>query len=212
MPAEATVRTHCPNCGAKIHRQDLSLCAYCASPLSLGGAIDTKGDETAQRVARLREHASFAAAMAWTPRDPEDQQRAKGVRMLAWVMFLVGIAIFTVAVAKAGGFPSAGTPLLYAALSVALAVLLLMTSRVLRKKGSTLPLLRRPCIVVVRRSETQQKKGVGATIYYFTLHFDDGSEGEFRWPGQGTLYEPMPNGTTGVAYTRGDRLLEFRKL
>jgi len=212
MPAEATVRTHCPNCGAKIHRQDLSLCAYCASPLSLGGAIDTKGDETAQRVARLREHASFASAMAWTPRDPEDQQRAKGVRMLAWAMFLCGVAIFAFAVAREGGFPSAGTPLLFSGLAVALGVLLLMASRVLRKKGSTLPLLRRPCIVVVRRSETLQRRGIGATVYFFTLHFDDGSEGEFRWPGQGTLYEPMPNGTTGVAYTRGDRLLEFRKL
>lgn len=212
MPAEATVRTHCPNCGAKIHRQDLSLCAYCASPLSLGGAIDTKGDETAQRVARLREHASFASAMAWTPRDPEDQQRAKGVRMLAWAMFFCGIAIFTFAVAQEGGFPSARMPVLFSGLAVALGILLLMASRVLRKKGSTLPLLRRPCIVVVRRSETLQRGGVGATVYYFTLHFDDGSEGEFRWPGQGTLYEPMPNGTTGVAYTRGDRLLEFRKL
>jgi predicted RNA-binding Zn-ribbon protein involved in translation (DUF1610 family) len=212
MPAETTVRTHCPNCGAKILRQDLSLCAYCATPLSLGGAISTEGDETAQRVARLREHPAFATAMAWTPRDPEDRRRAKGVRMLAWAMFFFGIAIFTFAVVQEGGFPSTATPIVFAGLSAATGILLLMLSRVVGKKGSGLPLLRRPCIVVVRRSETLERRGPGATVYFFTLHFDDGSEGEFRWPGQGTLYEPMPNGTTGIAYTRGDRLLEFRKL
>jgi hypothetical protein len=212
MPAEAPVRTHCPNCGAKILRQDLSLCAYCATPLSLGGAISTEGDETAQRVARLREHPAFAAAMEWTPRDPEDRKRAKGVRMLAWAMFFFGISIFTFAVVQEGGFPSTLAPLVYAGLSAATGILLLMLSRVVGKKGSGLPLLRRPCIVLVRRSETLERRGPGATVYFFTLHFDDGSEGEFRWPGQGTLYEPMPNGTTGIAYTRGDRLLEFRKL
>ena len=30
--------THCPTCGVKLHRTDLSLCAYCASPLKLGNA------------------------------------------------------------------------------------------------------------------------------------------------------------------------------
>ena len=212
MPAEATVRTHCPNCGAKLHRQDLSLCAYCATPLTLGGAVSTQGDETAQRVARLREHASFASAMEWTPRDPEEGRRAKGVRMLAWAMFFFAIAIFTFAVVREGGFPSTLSPIVFAGLSIASGILLLLLARAVRRKGSDLPLLRRPCIVIVRRSETQERGGPGSTVYFFTLHFDDGSEGEFRWPGQGTLYEPMPNGTTGIAYTRGDRLLEFRKL
>jgi hypothetical protein len=212
MPAEAPVRTHCPNCGAKLHRQDLSLCAYCAAPLALGGAVSTEGDETAQRVARLREHAGFAPAMAWTPREPEVGRRAKGVRMLAWTMFLCAVAIFTFAVAKEGGFPSARTPLVFSGLSAATGVLLLMIASLVGKKGPELPLLRRPALVVVRRSETAERASKGSTVYFFTLHFDDGSEGEFRWPGQGTLYEPMPNGTTGIAYTRGDRLLEFKKL
>lgn len=213
MPAEALVRTHCPNCGAKLHRQDLSLCAYCATPLTLGGAVSTEGDETAQRVARLREHAGFASAMAWTPRDREVGRRAKGVRMLAWTMFLFAVAIFTFAVAKEGGLPSGSRPIVLAGLSAATGVLLLAIASVVGKqKGPELPLLRRPCLVVVRRSETGERGGTGSTVYFFTLHFDDGSEGEFRWPGQGTLYEPMPNGTTGIAFTRGDRLLEFKKL
>jgi hypothetical protein len=212
MPAEAIVRTHCPNCGAKLHRQDLSLCAYCATPLTLGGAISTEGDETAQRVARLRENPKFAAAMSFTPSDPEERNRAKGVRMLAWARFFFGIAIFTFAVVRDGGFPATTGPIVFAGLSVAAGFLVLALARVVRKRGSDLPLLRRPSIVIVRRSETRERRGPGATVYYFTLHFDDGSEGEFQWPGQGTLYEPMPNGTTGIAYTRGDRLIEFKKL
>jgi len=65
---------------------------------------------------------------------------------------------------------------------------------------------------VRRRSETSESGRRAATTYFFLLHFDDGSEGEFSWPGQGTMYEPMPNGTTGLAYTLGDRLLDFRKM
>jgi hypothetical protein len=212
MPAEATVLTHCPNCGAKLHRTDLSLCAYCATPLSLGGAVATAGDETAQRVARLREHPAFAAAMAWTPGDPDAGRRTKGVRMLAWVMFFFAVAIFTFAVVRDGGFPRDSSPIVFSGLAAATGVLILVLSGVVGKKSAELPLLRRPGIVIVRRSETRERGGPGSTTYFFTLHFDDGSEGEFRWPGQGTLYEPMPNGTTGIAYTRGDRLLEFRKL
>src|SRR5262245_61631359 len=154
MPAEATVRTHCPNCGAKLHRQDLSLCAYCATPLALGGAVSTQDDETAQRVARLREHPAFAAAMEWTPRDPQEAARAKGVRMLAWAMFFFAIAIFVFAVVREGGFPASSAPLLWSGLSIAAGILLLLLAGFLRRRGSDLPLLRRPCIVLVRRSET----------------------------------------------------------
>ena len=46
----------------------------------------------------------------------------------------------------------------------------------------------------------------------FMLRFDDGSEGEFRRPGLGTAYEPMANGTSGIAYTRGPDLVDFRRL
>ena len=212
MTSEAPVRTHCPNCGAKLHRQDLSLCAYCAAPLALGGAVSTEGDETAKRLVRLREHEAFESAMAWTPRDPEVVRRAKNVRMLAWAMFSFGIAIFTFAVVREGGFPNETSSIVFAGLAVASGVLILGLARVVARKEPDLPLLRRPSLVVVRRSETLEKGGPGATVYYFTLHFDDGSEGEFRWPGKGTLYEPMPNGTTGLAYTRGDRLLDFRRL
>jgi hypothetical protein len=79
-----------------------------------------------------------------------------------------------------------------------------------RRAAEARPLLRRPAMVVVRRSETDAESG--GTNYWFTLRFDDGAEGEFTWPGQGTSYEPLANGYTGVAYTRGAKLVDFRRL
>jgi len=79
--------------------------------------------------------------------------------------------------------------------------------------GGGKPLLVRPAIVAERRSETNLEGHWGArTVYFFTLRFDDGSEGEFKWPGQGLSNEPMTNGQTGIAYTRGQDLIAFRKL
>ena len=36
--------------------------------------------------------------------------------------------------------------------------------------------------------------------------------GEFERPGLGTMYEPMANGYSGIAYTRGADLVDFRRL
>jgi hypothetical protein len=212
MPTEAPVRTHCPNCGAKLHRQDLSLCAYCATPLTLGGKIEVAGDETAQRLARLREHAAFATAMAWTPRDPEVELRAENLRAKAWLVLVLSIAALGASTFFNRSIAEVNVLMVAAGLALLASLAMFAWSTAARRRSPALPLLRRPALVVNRRSTTSEKGGIGATIYYFTLHFDDASEGEFRWPGQGTLYEPMPNGTTGLAYTRGERLIEFRKL
>ena len=71
MAAEAPALSTCPNCGAKLKRADLSLCAYCAMPLAMGGRASVADDETTQRLKRMREHANFPAALALVPPDPE---------------------------------------------------------------------------------------------------------------------------------------------
>lgn len=212
MTTEAPARTHCPNCGAKLHRQDLSLCAYCATPLTLGGKVEIAGDEVAQRLTRLREHKDFASSMRWTPRDPEIELRVERLRSRAWLLFILSVAILgaSTLISKSLAEPNALTFVGGAGVLGSLAMF--AWAALERRRSLSLPLLRRPSLVVNRRSITAEKAGPGATVYFFTLHFDDASEGEFRWPGQGTMYEPMPNGTTGVAYTRGERLIEFKKL
>jgi hypothetical protein len=90
------------------------------------------------------------------------------------------------------------------------AIVCLSMPKILRAQDAARPTLRRPALVVSRRSETSATGG--GTIYFFTLRFDDGSEGEFRRLGQGTMSEPMSNGYSGIAYTRGEDLVDFRRL
>jgi len=90
-----------------------------------------------------------------------------------------------------------------------LALVLLTIPATMRKSSDARPLMKRPALVVLRRSEMGVQ---GDSNYYFTLRFDDGSEGEFHRPGLGTMYEPMANGYSGIAYTRGADLVDFRRL
>jgi hypothetical protein len=213
MATDAPVQTHCPTCGAKLHRHDLSLCAYCGSPLALGGARPTADDETVKRLVRMRESANFAAAMAFTPLDAEIAERAAHVRMIGgFGLFpVVGFAAYALWHHGGGAWSSVPMFIAYAALALTL-ILMFGVPAMLESKARSLTFLRRPALVVNRRSEMIDKGKYGMTIYTFTLRFDDGSEGEFRWRGRGTMYEPMSNGATGMAYTSGERLIDFRKL
>jgi hypothetical protein len=209
MPTTALPKTHCPNCGAKLHRPDLSLCAYCAMPLDIAAGPPKVDDETIGRLKRMREHANFPAAMAFVPRDPRVEKKA--VRLLVWgsVALIVGVlAGLGWSVSMLAHAPSvvAGSSAL---VLLCVSAVLLFVPTMMRKSSDAQPLMRRPAHVVVRRSEMSEK---GETSYWFTLRFDDGSEGEFRRPGLGTMYEPMANGYSGIAYTRGVELVDFRRL
>lgn len=211
MTDETAVRTHCPNCGAKLKRPDLSLCAYCATPLQLGGKDTSARDETLQRLLRMRENPQFATLAQWKPSDQRVLARTRRLRTVAGVFFALAFACGVVGLRALGNTGSElwnGAGLAF----VVIALGFLARAGSIRRAAETRPLFVRPAIVVERRSETAAEGRSGATVYYFTLRFDDGSEGEFRWPGQGTLYEPMTNGMTGVAYTRGETMIEFRRL
>jgi hypothetical protein len=209
MTTTSVPKTHCPNCGAKLHRPDLSLCAYCAMPLDIAAGTPKVDDETIQRLRRMREHERFAHAMAFTPRDPRVERKASRLLALGSLALVAG-ALFgiwwLVAVLRGGATIVPGS--IAAALLIASGVLLILPA-FMRRASDARPLLRRPAIVVVRRSEMSED---GETSYWFTLRFDDGSEGEFRRPGLGTMYEPMANGYVGIAYTRGPELVDYRRL
>lgn len=217
MPTEAPARTHCPNCGAKLKRPDLSLCAYCAMPLAMGGKAEVANDETTQRLKRMREHANFPAAQAFVPPDPEAELRVVRVRNRGLVIALAGVVV----AALVAGVQALGSGVDFRShwswegpALVLVGLALIVGAPLARKRGaSDKPLLVRPAVVVERRSEILiQGRWDSRTIYFFTLRFDDGSEGEFRWPGQGLSNEPMANSQTGIAYTRGEDLVSFRKL
>ncbi len=210
MTTQAPVRTHCPTCGAKLYRTDLSLCAYCATPLAIDDAPGRIDDETIQRLKRLRDHKSFPAAMEFTPLDREAEVERGRRLTIGSILLLVAVAPGAVLV---WSLVQGGTWIPWAAATAvpALAGIAVLATRAgVRAAAETRPMLRRPAMVGIRRSETDAV--IGGTTYYFTLRFDDGSEGEFLWPGQGTAYDPLSNGYTGVAYTRGPKLVDFRRL
>lgn len=208
MTAQAPPLTHCPNCGAKLHRPDLSLCAYCAMPLSLGATAQVDL-ESIQRLKRMREHANFAAALAFVPRDPRVERRAAGLLTYGSVAIVLGVIAGLVTLVAWWRGWNVIVPGTIAGMLVLVAVVLYVLPASMRRASDARPLLKRPALVVLRRSEMAED---GGTNYYFTLRFDDGSEGEFHRPGLGTMHEPMANGYSGIAYTRGADLVDFRRL
>lgn len=208
MSTATTVRTHCPNCGAKLHRTDLSLCAYCATPLGIADARQPADPAVVERLQRMRQHKSYAAAMEFVPPDQTVERRAGRLLSLGTVTVAAGLLVGGLGALAAGGELLAAGPLIGGAL-VLVGLVTLSRPAALRAAHRKAPMLKRPAIVAQRRSETSLE---GAVTYHFTLRFDDGSEGEFVWPGQGTMYEPLSNGYTGVAYTRGADLVDFRRL
>jgi hypothetical protein len=207
----APAKPTCPTCGATLHRQDLSLCAYCGAPLSIGAAKPKADDETIRRLKRLRDNPGFAAAMAWTPRDLAADERASRIGRVGVALAVAGAIAFLAALR--GDAARWQRPVLAVAVGGAAgAAGCWLAGAAIRKRANARPMFKRPAYVVDRRSETAERGGRGVTLYYFTLRFEDGSEGEFRWPGRGTANEPMPSGVTGIAYTRGNELVEYRRL
>lgn len=203
--------THCPTCGVKLHRTDLSLCAYCAAPLRMGAASAPADDETAKLLKKIEAHPLYAAALTWSPIDPLVERKA--ARLHAWGMAtLVVLALSLVVAALFFEGPFLGRPpVLGSVVLAAIAIFLFAGAVTLRGNSKHQPMLRRPARVLDRKSRTELSEKVGATTYYFQLRFSDGSEGEFKLTGRGVMYEPPTVGASGVAYTRGETLLEFKR-
>lgn len=211
-----TQQTHCPTCGAKIARADLSICSYCLTPLALGGEKKPRDSATGQRLAKMRDHAEFQAAVAWDPPEGPAFRRAGQRQAIAIGLLVISAASAAHALyyARNSGESwlsealSSAAGILSIALAACGAILWLWAARSRAALGAH-PLLKRPALVTSRRSETIAQ-GRGHTIYTFTLEFEDGSEGDFRFYGLGASHDPLVAGNLGIAYTRRDNLLAFR--
>ena len=208
--------TRCPSCGARIARPELSLCSYCATPLSIGGPARAADAATLQRLARMSEHKDFAEASTWSPHESDDAPGAARSRNRGIALVLAGLVLCTIAFGLGpDAFYLKALPLVLTVAGALLAfagAILLSRSRAVLARVRTQPLLKRPAIVIERRSVTNAE-GLGAqTIYFFTLQFADGNAGEYSFLGRGPNYEVPASGATGLACTRGARLLEFLRL
>ena len=211
---ETATRTHCPTCGARLGRPDLSICAYCTAPLGLEQQ-KPEPTQTAERLGRMLGHDRYPPAMAWEP-PPELEDdvacvraaRGTGLMVLAAPLVVLGILWALVSLrGLAGAWPAWAA----AALVFLFGVGLHAAARARLASRRRVPLLKRPALVSSRRSETHIGGGSTMTTYYFQLEFAD-SEGEFDYPGRGPNHELLVTGNTGVAYTRGPRLVAFRQI
>jgi len=211
-PPVATRPERCSNCNAKLPDTPVSLCPYCAMPI-LGAPAPAGGAGTspnAARIARVRAHEDFPAAMAWSP--PEGPRYRQG----SWMIYCGRVALgLGVVLLSLGALLAGGAPFSHGAGWLGLAAALAGTTWIVRGRLAKLrsvasPLLKRPGIVLDRRSETNLRGWGGATTYFFTIELEGGIQGEFAYPGRGANEEPYVNNLPGVAYTRGADLLAFR--
>lgn len=207
----AEAPTICPGCGAKIPRRGLSMCPYCITPLPGGGAVEAS--PVAERLARMEEKPGFEEAVARTPEEGLAWQRAATQRVVGQFMAAVGVA-FLVLFAVIGGpdYSLLSFSLLVGVVLLAFGLFRFFQGKAGMANAMAKPMLKRAAILHERRSETALQGVDGETVYFYDIEFGDGVRGEFRYPGRGPSEEPWPNGATGVAYTRGDELIDFERV
>jgi hypothetical protein len=212
-PALAARPERCSNCDAKLPDTPVSLCPYCAMPL-LAETARPAGEESpnAARIARIREHEGFAEAMEWTP--PESLDYLRGSQRIFVGQTLAGVSSFGIALAAvlSRGLPLAHPLAWLGAIGLIAGCVAVVRGRADKRRAMALPLLRRPGLILDRRSETRIGLWTGSTTYFFQIEFEDGVVGEFAYPGRGAQEDPYVNNLPGVAYTRGANLLHFRHI
>jgi hypothetical protein len=219
MTTETLQKPRCPTCGAQILRPHLSLCSYCGTPLGLVGAAAAEPSAALQRLAKMRTEAEYAAAMASPAPEGEEERQARKMRSRAGALAGLALMFLVLGFSSEGASRRLGSappwltlPNMAAALFALASARAAIRARNLSARVAGLPVMRRAALVTSRRSETGFERGRARTVYFFTLELEDGSAGEFRWPGMGTAYEPLVTGNTGVAFTRRDQLLGFRAI
>ncbi|MEO0649778.1 MAG: hypothetical protein AAFZ65_03765 [Planctomycetota bacterium] len=163
-----------------------------------------------KRLARMHDHKDFPKAMEHVPPTEEDVERAERRRRGGVVLVVVGLILAFFA--SQSGTVGAILLGLFAALCLAFGAKQLATGSRDRSQVLANPLERRPALVADRRSETMAKWSGGRTTYYFRLEFDDGSNGEFRYPGRGVQDDLLVKGVTGVAFLRGETLIAWKSI
>ena len=203
----------CPNCGAAVARIDSRFCEFCGHELPRPTARPTVsppspyGDLEA-RFAALQQHADLQRLMMMAPR-----MAGIGCGMVFTIGFFilfVGASLFMFTVIGATGAPGflRLVPLFFSVAGVAAAI------AILRKMGnfSRAPLQREPALVAGERTEVSGggRDSSSSTDYFITLEFPGGRRREYTT--QGKVVGKVSEGDLGVAFLKGDFLLDFERL
>jgi hypothetical protein len=204
--------THCPSCSAKLPDRPLSICPYCVMPLELGGAAGNQEEsQNRERIAKIEANDGYEAALAHRPIESKVYMEG-GRRIFRGKLFFVIAIVFVGAGSLLSAAQFAGIPAILGYIIAASGIWHLVKGAAMRKNAVALPVIKRTAMILDRTSDTTLAGWTGNTSYTFTIEFKDSTVGEFLYPGRGSNEEPYVNGLTGIAFTRGPILLEFKHL
>ena len=199
----------CSNCKAKLPDTPVSICPYCVMPVGDGSEAEGKESKNTPRLAKVRESEAFAEAEGIAP--PESPAFQNGARLigLAWTLAAYGTAWLALDWLMKSrdlwSIPMGGFVVL-------LGIIHYVRGMRLRKQATSQTLLWRPAVILSRRSEVELKGFSGSTTYFFELELEEGVIAEFSYPGRGPNSEVYTNNLSGIAFTRGSTLLEFKQV
>ncbi|QDU86044.1 hypothetical protein Pla163_31930 [Planctomycetes bacterium Pla163] len=162
-----------------------------------------------RRLAKIREHKDFAEAMQHVPPAEEDLDRAAA--RIRGGAASAGIGLAFLLLGALGTVP-VGLGIALGVIGLAVGGHFLYHGWKLRKTTLVDPLVRVCALVADRRSETTPTWLGGRTLYFFALQLEDGTSGEYRYPGRGTQDDLLVKGQTGVAFLRGQTLLAWKNI
>lgn len=211
MPTTKTEIKTCPGCGAKLPEVALSICPYCVTPLGQSPTGDDGGESPhAARITRLLAHDSLDSVMESTPAEGPDFVRGGQLIFRGKVVATIGGSIATWAIlteaVPISTFPIVGIG------TILIGLWLMIKGKRVRSEATSKEMLRRPGVIIDRRSEITLEGMGGSTAYFFMIEFEGGVRGEFWWPGRGNNAEPYTTNLPGVAFTRGVELVHFQHI
>ncbi|MBJ75712.1 MAG: hypothetical protein CMJ98_01715 [Planctomycetes bacterium] len=207
--ATSSAPKRCSNCQAQLPDTPVSICPYCVMPVGDGSETEGRESKNTPRLAKVRESEAFAKAPGVAPPESPAFQRGARLTGLAWTLMAWGTAWLSLDwLMKSMDLWS--TPL--GGFMVLLGIIQYVRGVRLQKQATSQELLCRPAVILSRRSEVELSGFSGSTTYFFELELEDGVIAEFSYAGRGPNADVYTNNLSGIAYTRGSTLLEFKQV
>ncbi len=203
----------CGNCGAAVAKLDARYCEFCGHELPRPAApppvapAGPYGDVEA-RFAALQQHAELQRLMLQVP-------KVAGIGCglvftIGFFVIFIGVAVFMFGAMGSTGAPSIMkvVPLFFILVGSVAAFTIVRRLN----NFSRAPLQREPAMVVGERTEVSGggRNSSSSTTYFVSLEFPGGRRSEYRTQGQ--VVGKVSDGDVGVAYLKGEFLVDFERL
>jgi hypothetical protein len=207
--ATSSAPRRCSNCQAQLPATPVSICPYCVMPVGDGTEAEQKESKNTPRLAKVRESDALTEAKGIAP--PESPAFQHGARLtgLAWTLLAWG-SVWLAADWLTQSVDLWSIPL--GGFFVLLAIIHYVRGMRLRKQATSQELLCRPAVILSRRSEVELHGFSGSTTYFFELELEEGVIAEFSYAGRGPNADVFTNNLSGIAFTRGSTLLDFKQV